>query len=135
MSGRRCLQMFWCIWFVKKNYVKQGTHFNWPERSQTKDRESPLSSAISKCSWYWMEAIRQRFCMLQNQSFESLALHKQPENFYESKARGRISHCIGSPTIIRHWKIAPMTTTLSCEVASRSRCVLLGIGPFSKELL
>lgn len=47
----------------------------------------------------------------------------------------RVSHCIGSPTIIRHWKIAPMTTTLSCEAASRSRCVLLGIGPFSKEWL
>lgn len=35
-----------------------------------------LSSAITSCSWCWVEPIGQRFWMVQNQSFQSLGLHK-----------------------------------------------------------
>lgn len=95
-----------------------------------KKRESPLSSTISKCSWCWMEAIRQRFSMLQN----PLAFTNSLKTSVKVKLE-RVFRCNSSPAIIRHWEIAPTTTTLSCEAASRSRCVLLGIGLFSKEWL
>lgn len=122
MSGRRCLQIC-CIWFMMKNYVSQYT-----KKAYTSINQKGLKKKREKTLFLlqypnapdvgWRQSGKDSACS-RIKAFHPLAFTNSLKTSMKVQLE-RVSHCIGSPTIIRHWKIAPMTTTLSCEAASWS---------------